>query len=148
MAAICRSDCDNVPPLLLDTCALIFFATSDDEAGEAGAAVQQAHESGQAVVVSPISAWEIGMLVARGRLNLLMSPLRWFDQVMERSGLSLAALTPDVLVASSFLPGFPHRDPADRIIAATAREYGYRLITRDRSLLAYAREGHIQALAC
>jgi PIN domain nuclease of toxin-antitoxin system len=100
------------------------------------------------VVVSPISAWEIGMLVARGRLNLLMSPLRWFDQVMERSGLSLAALTPDVLVAFSFLPGFPHRDPADRIIAATARKYGYRLITRDRSLLAYAREGHIQALAC
>ncbi|MFZ5739720.1 MAG: PIN domain-containing protein [Pseudomonadota bacterium] len=52
------------------------------------------------------------------------------------------------MVAFSFLPGFPHRDPADRIIAATAREYGYRLITRDRSLLAYAREGHIQALSC
>ncbi|MCD0415857.1 PIN domain-containing protein [Rhodopseudomonas sp. BR0M22] len=64
------------------------------------------------------------------------------------SGLPFAALTPDVLVASSFLPSFPHRDPADRIIAATAREYGYRLITRDRSLLAYAREGHIQALSC
>ncbi|WP_322517380.1 type II toxin-antitoxin system VapC family toxin [Rhodopseudomonas palustris] len=135
-------------PLLLDTCALIFFATSDEESGEARAAVQQAHESGQAIMVSPISAWEIGLLVSRGRLNLLMSPLRWFDQVMERSSLSLAALTPDVLVASSFLPGFPHRDPADRIIAATARECGYRLITRDRSLLAYAREGHIQALAC
>ncbi|MCG6204072.1 type II toxin-antitoxin system VapC family toxin [Rhodopseudomonas sp. HC1] len=135
-------------PLLLDTCALIFFATSEDETGEARAAVQQTHETGQAVVVSPISAWEIGVLVARGRLNLLMPPLRWFEQVMERSGLSLAALTPDVLVASSFLPGFPHRDPADRIIAATAREYGYRLITRDRSLLAYAREGHIQAIAC
>lgn len=137
-----------MPPLLLDTCALIFFATNEDEAGEARAHVQQAHEMGQAVMVSPISAWEIGLLVALGRLNLLMSPLRWFEQVIERADLSMAALTPEVLIASSFLPGFPHRDPADRIIAATAREYGYRLITRDRSLLAYAREGHIQALAC
>ncbi|RJF78834.1 type II toxin-antitoxin system VapC family toxin [Rhodopseudomonas palustris] len=135
-------------PLLLDTCALIFFSTSEDEAGEARAYVQRAHEIGQAVLVSPISAWEIGLLVARGRLNLLMSPLLWFERVMARSSLHLAELTPAVLVASSFLPSFPHRDPADRIIAATAREYGYRLITRDRSLLAYAREGHIQALAC
>ncbi|MGX7742951.1 type II toxin-antitoxin system VapC family toxin [Rhodopseudomonas parapalustris] len=148
MAMICLSGRDNVPSLLLDTCALIFFATGDDDAGEARALVQQAHETGEAIAVSPISAWEIGLLVARGRLDLLMSPLQWFDQVMERSGLLLAALTPDVLVASSFLPSFPHRDPADRIIAATARAYGYRLITRDRSLLAYAREGHIQALSC
>jgi PIN domain nuclease of toxin-antitoxin system len=49
---------------------------------------------------------------------------------------------------SSFLPGSIHNDPADRIIAATAREYGFTVMTRDRALLAYAAEGHLSALAC
>jgi len=49
---------------------------------------------------------------------------------------------------SSFLPGSLHRDPADRIIAATAREYGHTVITRDRALLDYARQGHLAAVEC
>jgi PIN domain nuclease of toxin-antitoxin system len=57
-------------------------------------------------------------------------------------------MPPELLLLSSFLPGSPPTDPADRIIAATAREYGYTLMTRDSRLLAYAEEGHIRALAC
>jgi PIN domain nuclease of toxin-antitoxin system len=53
-----------------------------------------------------------------------------------------------VLLDSSFLPGTFHGDPADRIIAATAREHGFTVMTRDRLLLAYAAEGHLAALAC
>jgi PIN domain nuclease of toxin-antitoxin system len=52
------------------------------------------------------------------------------------------------LIASSFLPGRPPRDPADRIIAATARDYGCTLMTRDRALLDYGEQGHIRVLAC
>jgi PIN domain nuclease of toxin-antitoxin system len=62
--------------------------------------------------------------------------------------MQLADMSPDLLISSSFLPGAPPRDPADRIIAATAREYGYVLVTRDRLLLEYAEQGHIQALVC
>jgi len=46
------------------------------------------------------------------------------------------------------LPGAPPADPADRIIAATARLHGYRVITRDGKLLSYAAQGHILATAC
>ena len=53
-----------------------------------------------------------------------------------------------LLLRSSFLPGSPTGDPADRILAATAREYGFTLVTRDRALLAYGEQGHIRALAC
>jgi PIN domain nuclease of toxin-antitoxin system len=60
----------------------------------------------------------------------------------------LTELTPEVLISSSYLPGSPPRDPADRIIAATARVQGYRLVTRDRLLLDYAEAGHVEALAC
>ena len=95
-----------------------------------------------------MSGWEVGMLVARKRLTIAMEPEAWFERLLAVPGVRLAPLTLRALIASSFLPGAPPRDPVDRIIAATAREGGYRLITRDRILLAYAREGHISAIAC
>jgi PIN domain nuclease of toxin-antitoxin system len=95
-----------------------------------------------------ISSWEIGLLVARGRLSLSMDPLAWFDRLLDIPGMRLADISPRILVGSSFLPGRPPNDPMDRIILATAREGGYRLVTRDQHLLAYAGQGHIMALAC
>jgi PIN domain nuclease of toxin-antitoxin system len=77
-----------------------------------------------------------------------MTPERWLSRLLEAPGLHLSELPTDVLIASSFLPGEPPRDPADRILAATTREFGFRLVTRDRNLLAYAARGHIQAIGC
>jgi PIN domain nuclease of toxin-antitoxin system len=57
-------------------------------------------------------------------------------------------MSPDVLVSSSFLPGSPPRDPVDRILAATAGEHGYQLLTRDRLLLSYGKQGHMHILPC
>jgi PIN domain nuclease of toxin-antitoxin system len=135
-------------PLLLDTCAAIWIATEEPFSREAFNVLQRAREAGGPIYVSPITAWEIGLLVARGRLNLLMTPDRWFEHLLQAPGLQLTEMPPGILMSSSFLPGKPPNDPADRIFIATAREYGYRLVTRDRPLLEYAREGHIQALAC
>ncbi|MEA2899225.1 MAG: hypothetical protein QOJ84_4840 [Bradyrhizobium sp.] len=135
-------------PLLLDTCAAIWITEEEPFSRDAFSALQRAREAGEPIYVSPITAWEIGLLVARGRLNLLMAPHRWFEHLLQAPGLQLAEMPPDILISSSFLPGKPPNDPADRIFIATAREYGYRLVTRDRPLLEYAREGHIQALAC
>jgi len=46
------------------------------------------------------------------------------------------------------LPGVPPKDPVDRIIAATSREFRYPVITRDGELMGYARAGHIEAIGC
>ena len=135
------------PPLLLDTCAAIWI-TTEQISQEAMAAIDHSREDGEAIYLSPISAWEIGLLVARGRLNLAMAPERWFSRLLQAPGLQLADMTPEILIESSFLPGSPPKDPADRILAATARAYGYALVTRDRLLLNYARQGHISALTC
>ena len=134
--------------LLLDTCAAIWLSTDERVSPKVLDALKTAREAGQPVYVSPITAWELGLLVSRGRMNLLMTPARWFDRLMRAPGLKLADMSADLLISSSFLPGTPPRDPADRIMAATAREYGYILVTRDRPLLEYAENGHIQALAC
>ena len=135
-------------PLLLDTCAAIWIANkapiSENVLGE----IHRAETDGGAVFIAPITAWEIGMLVARGRMSLPTSPERWFESLLQAPAIRLANHPPNILIAASFLPGAPPSDPADRILAATAREYGYTLVTRDRPLLDYAEQGHLKALTC
>lgn len=134
-----------IRPILLDTCALIWL-TDNELSSVAIAKLLEANREVGGVVVSPISAWEIGQLTARGRLKLKMDPLSWFQMALENS-IALAPMPPSVLVASSFLPG-PLRDPADRVIVATARAFQYRVMTRDRPMLDLARAGHLETVAC
>ena len=67
---------------------------------------------------------------------------------MRLPSVRLAPLTPEILIASTVLPGHPPRDPADRIIAATARALGLTVVTRDGELLPYAAAGHLAAVRC
>jgi PIN domain nuclease of toxin-antitoxin system len=135
------------PAILLDTCAAIWLASGAPLSDAAEAAVQEAQTVGIDLVVSPITAWEVGMLVSKKRLALNRPPLVWFNEMLEQ-GIELAPLSPDILVASSTLPDPRLRDPADRIIAATARALNLRLMTRDKPLLGFAAEGHVTAIAC
>jgi PIN domain nuclease of toxin-antitoxin system len=79
---------------------------------------------------------------------LLVRPERWFANLFEVPGVRLAEMPPDVLIASSYLPGKPPKDPTDRIILATARELGATLITRDRALLDYGAQGYVSVVEC
>jgi PIN domain nuclease of toxin-antitoxin system len=89
------------------------------------------------------------MLVSKGRLRLSTAPLNWFQRAIDTDGVALAELSSAILIESSFLPSADAlRDPADRIVAATARALGHPLMTRDRLLLDYADAGHIRAVAC
>lgn len=135
-------------PLLLDTNAAIWIVRNEKLTARAVEAMNAAHQEAATVFISPITAWEIGILVARNRINLLMTPQRWFARLLSLSGMKLSELSPDILMASSFLPGDPPRDPADRIILATARDLGATLITRDRALLKYGLDGHISTIPC
>jgi PIN domain nuclease of toxin-antitoxin system len=135
-------------PLLLDTCAAIWIANKEPIAEAVIEEIRRADAGEASIFVSPVSAWEIGMLVSRGRMSLLTSAERWFDDLLQAPGIRLLSLPPRLLIAASYLPGTPPSDPADRIFAASAREYGYTLVTRDQPLLAYAERGHLKALVC
>jgi PIN domain nuclease of toxin-antitoxin system len=133
--------------LLLDTCAMLFIGNgsrisdvADLEIGSAAADMR--------LYVSPMSAWEIGVGVAKGRLILPAGPLEFFNRFVERIGARLSSVTPEILVGSSVLPGSPHDDPMDRILVATARMLDMVLVTRDGPILAYGRAGHVRTLAC
>lgn len=139
----------SAPPLLLlDTCAAIWILEDAPLSDAAVEAMDNAADIGQAVFVSPITAWEVGLLAMRGRFRATLEAQRWFDRLVAIPGIRVAAMPPEILIASSQIPPGPLRDPADRIIAATARGYDYTVVTRDHLLLSYANSGHLRALAC
>ena len=134
-------------PLLLDTNAAIWLSR-DELKASASEKLDEAARVGVATYLSPITAWEVGLLVSRSRLSLGTTPQRWFARILAMPNVHLAELSPDILIASSFLPGEPPRDPADRILLATAREFGATLVTRDRLLLKYGEDGQVSTIAC
>ena len=134
--------------LLLDTCAIIWIALDQPMRPEAVAAMNGSFAAGQRVRVSTISSWELGLLSAKGRLSTVRPPMDIFGEMIATPGVRIEALSPEVLFEASFLPGRLHRDPADRILIATARRLDLTLVTRDQTILDYAHHGHVRALAC
>jgi PIN domain nuclease of toxin-antitoxin system len=134
-------------PILLDTCAALWLANKSYMLDEALNELETIQRLDGGIMVSPITAWEIGRLVSLERVILTLDPQTWFSAFL-KCGVRLADMSPAVLLASASLPGPFLKDPADRILAATARAFGYRLMTRDGPLLDYAAKGHIAALPC
>jgi PIN domain nuclease of toxin-antitoxin system len=110
--------------------------------------MDEAFDVGEPIRVSAISAWEIGLLAARGRLPTAAPPLRYFQEFIALPGIQLEDATPAILIDASYLPAPVHKDPADRIIIATARAKDLTIVTSDRLILDYAERGHVRAIAC
>ncbi len=148
--------------VVLDTHAWIWLMNGDTTLRqEAVALAREAARAGN-LFVSAISTWEVAMLTARGRIVLTQDPLDWVRTSVARAGLTVEPLSPEVLVASTRLPGDLHGDPAargasgcqgprertdvHRFIVATTRSLGGVLVTRDRQLLTYAEQGHVAVM--
>jgi len=135
------------PLLLLDTRVWLWFALGDAE--RLATPVRKkivAATHGGTLVVSAISVWEIGMLEAKGRIVLGMPCEKWVTTALTLPGLRLIGLEPEIAIASSHLPGEIHGDPADRILAATARARDAVLATADERLVEYGKAGFMRVL--
>lgn len=84
--------------------------------------------------LSPISAWELLVLIEKGRVEVDKEGVQWVAEVSRSAALREAALTHEVAVESRVID-LPHQDPADRFLAATARVYDLTLVTADERLL-------------
>ena len=135
---------------LLDTCAAIWLAEDEPLSSDARSAIVSSALQ-DSLFVSPVSAWEIGLLCAAGRfLNAKTreTAQQWMDNLLARTGIHIAPLTPAIALASAYLPDLAHRDPADRFLLATARALNIPIVTRDRVMLRYAEAGHVQCIPC
>jgi PIN domain nuclease of toxin-antitoxin system len=95
------------------------------------------HEADR-IAVSAISLWEIARLHADARLNLGRPIAEWFEIALAYPGIQLVDLTPGIAIDANNLPGLFHKDPADRMIVATARTLGCELLTADHKILEYS----------
>lgn len=124
--------------IVLDTHVLLWWVTGASHrlSAPAAQAIEGELPSGQ-IMVSSISAWELAMLVERGRVALAMDISEWLSTVGLIDGLTFVPVSNEIAVNSAALPGPFHKDPADRIIVATARRLGAVLATADEKIQAY-----------
>ena len=136
--------------LLLDTHAAIWLAEgqfSDEVFAHVVAAGLL-----DGVFVSPVSAWEIGLL-ARPRpsgqpaVTFKPDPQTWIATLLSQTIIREAPLTPKIAIDSSFLPS-PFHSAADRLLVATARNMNIPLLTRDQRILDYSAAGHVETVPC
>jgi len=85
--------------------------------------------------LSPLSVWELAVLVQRGKVSVDPSVEEWVRLALERISVREAPLTSDVVLCAREVY-LPHRDPVDTLLAATARFYDLTLVTADEHTLA------------
>jgi PIN domain nuclease of toxin-antitoxin system len=122
--------------ILLDTHAWIWWAASSPNLSKRAA---KYINSADAIYISAISCWEVAMLVAKDRLVLDRDVEVWIDQALKLPRVRLVPLTPQIAVRSSKLDKTFTGDPADRIIVATALEYGYPIVSKDERIKKYSK---------
>jgi PIN domain nuclease of toxin-antitoxin system len=124
--------------IVLDTHTLIWWVTNDAALSKKAKTAIERERAGGEIIVSAISAWEIAMLVKRETIAFSMDVENWLATVQQIPGVRFAPVDVDVSLKSVQLPGEFHKDPADRLIVATARKFAAPLVTKDLKIRAYA----------
>ena len=140
------SDPARLPYLLLDTHVLVWLMFGEAKLGKKANKAINLSARGNRLVVSAITPWEIGVLVAKKRIDLHQDTMQWVRTAILLPGIKLSPLEPEITVASTCLPFEMHADPADRILVATARHLGVTLVTADHALLDLAVKGNFRAI--
>lgn len=122
--------------IVLDTHTWLWWLSDPRQLSRRARAAVRAAMEGSEIYISSISAWEVAMLVAKGRLRLSMDAPDWIAQSQALSFIRFVPVDNAIALRSVQLD-VPHRDPADRIIAATAIGLGAWLVTKDEKLVQY-----------
>ena len=126
--------------IVLDTHIWVWWTQDDPLLPSAYKKHINAHLTG-GLGVSIISCWEIALLEAYGKIALPAPIESWLNTSLNAQHIHLLDLSPKIVVEANHLPGNFHRDPADRLIVATARIHGYPLVTVDGKIRNYS---HVQ----
>lgn len=131
--------------ILLDSHTFVWLADGDKRLGtETRRIVREAFRS-DSLYLSPISLWEISLKASRGKM-IFDRPIRpWMNDALRLTRARLAPITAEIAIDCSELPADFHGDPADRIIASTARVHSMLLLTDDRKLLELSQKGFFRA---
>jgi len=124
--------------IVLDTPTLVWWVSGDPMLSRKAKAAIERELAGGEIVISAISAWEIAMLVEREKLVLSMEASSWLATIATIEAVRFMPVDIEIATRSVDLPGEFHKDPADRMIVATARKLAAPLVTKDEKIRAYA----------
>lgn len=124
--------------VVIDTHILIWFVNGSEKLSKiARETINQSIASGEEIIISAISIWEIAMLINKDRLVLSMDIESWLSNIENIQGFRFVPVDNEIAYKSTQLPGEFHKDPADRMIVATARKLAVPLITADQKIRKY-----------
>jgi PIN domain nuclease of toxin-antitoxin system len=120
--------------ILLDTHVVVWAAIEPKRLSRTAASTLLRARTDGGLAMSSISLWEMASLFARGRIETYGTIDASVRQVLETVGVIVKPVTQEIaILATQFPEGYP-RDPADRLIGATARAEGIALITQDERI--------------
>ncbi len=119
--------------VLLDTCALLWLGIGSSSLS---LSARQTIEETETVFVSPVSLWEISNKYRQGKLKLSLPPREWFTRVCEKYRLTTLPISNETMFLAGEMEEH-HRDPADRIIIASAKLANVAVVTADRNFPLY-----------
>ena len=120
--------------ILLDTHALILLALRPEGLSKAAARTIARAEAGDGIAIASITLWEIALLIDAGRIVVQGSTEAFLKLILQRPRLFMLDLSPEIAALAFQFPADLPNDPADRIIAATARAHSLPLVTKDQRL--------------
>ena len=120
---------------LLDTHVLLWWLDDPGRLSVAQREVIASANTESPLLVSDISLWEVATLHSLGRISLAIPLREWLADAVAPPLVRRQAISPAVAAEVAALPDSFHRDPADRILVATARVLGATLLTQDRRIV-------------
>ena len=137
------NDKSPIEKITLDTHIIIWYSEGIKLSEEQVSIIDKARDN-NCLFISSISIWEIAMLFNKGKTVLSMGLNELIDKILSIPGLNVIDLSIPILLESTLLPNYEHKDPADRLIIASTRSNGSYLMTVDQKIIDYANKGYLK----
>jgi PIN domain nuclease of toxin-antitoxin system len=127
--------------LLLDTHIALWLDSGDDRLrASTRALIDGCWQNGGAILLSAITVWEIALLLDTGRIDLDVPVAAWIERFLDCPGIEAVPLGHQAASRSYQLHHLEHRDPADRLLIATAIELACPLVTYDERIVRFGKK--------